>query len=186
VPTRVKIFFNVVQNSCKRNGLERQLFLFLVRQDHKTELELQIDTHRIEENNDHQSLMADRDARHGEILQEIEDKWRQKLALQLEEKSEEMRKINLDLERQEETWADTRRALEEQLHSVQNELRDQEMAVSAKQKGDLIMKSTMNKVSKVMAEADSLKAVLDMKNEEIHALRKEKAMLEVKCCLHHV
>ena len=42
------------------------------------------------------------------------------------------------------------------------------------------MKSTQNKLSKVIAEVDSLKAVLEMKTEEIHALRLEKAKLEDK------
>ena len=46
--------------------------------------------------------------------------------------------------------------------------------------GDLIAKSTQNKLTKVMAEVDSLKAVLEMKTEEIHALRLEKAKLEDK------
>ena len=46
--------------------------------------------------------------------------------------------------------------------------------------GDLIVKSTQNKLTKVMAEVDSLKAVLEMKTEEIHALRLEKAKLEDK------
>merc|ERR1712062_736423 len=52
------------------------------------------------------------------------------------------------------------------------------MAVTAKHKGDLIVKSTQNKLTKVMAEVDSLKAVLEMKTEEIHALRLEKDKLE--------
>ena len=42
------------------------------------------------------------------------------------------------------------------------------------------MKSTQNKLSKVLAEVDSLKAVLEMRTEEIHALRLEKAKLEDK------
>lgn len=42
------------------------------------------------------------------------------------------------------------------------------------------MKSTQNKLSKVIAEVDSLKAVLEMRTEEIHALRLEKAKLEDK------
>ena len=42
------------------------------------------------------------------------------------------------------------------------------------------MKSTQNKLAKVMAEVDSLKAVLEMKTEEIHSLRLEKAKLEDK------
>ena len=46
--------------------------------------------------------------------------------------------------------------------------------------GDLLMKSTQNKLSKVLAEVDSLKAVLEMRTEEIHALRLEKAKLEDK------
>ena len=37
-----------------------------------------------------------------------------------------------------------------------------------------------NKLSKVLAEVDSLKAVLEMRTEEIHALRLEKAKLEDK------
>ena len=44
----------------------------------------------------------------------------------------------------------------------------------------MIVKSTQNKLTKVMAEVDSLKAVLEMKTEEIHALRLEKAKLEDK------
>ena len=46
--------------------------------------------------------------------------------------------------------------------------------------GDLLMKSTQNKLAKVRAEVDSLKAVLEMKTEEIHGLRMEKAKLEDK------
>ena len=40
-----------------------------------------------------------------------------------------------EFERQSEKWAEVKRNLEEQFHAVQNELRNQEMAVSAKQKG---------------------------------------------------
>ena len=42
------------------------------------------------------------------------------------------------------------------------------------------MKSTQNKLTKVMAEVDSLRAVLELKTEEIHGLRLEKAKLEDK------
>ena len=56
--------------------------------------------------------------------------------MQLEEKGGDIQKLSADLERQSEKWAEAKRNLEEQLHSVQNELRNQEMAVSAKQKGN--------------------------------------------------
>merc|ERR1719479_272511 len=110
----------------------------------------------------------------------MEEKWKQTIARQLEEKTQELAKLTEDLDRQNEKYQESKRNLEHQLHSVQNELRQQEMAVSVKHKGDLIAKSTQNKLTKVMAEVDSLKAVLEMKTEEIHALRLEKAKLEDK------
>ena len=44
-----------------------------------------------------------------------------------------------EFERQSEKWAEVKRNLEDQFHAVQNELRNQEMAVSAKQKGAKII-----------------------------------------------
>ena len=110
-----------------------------MKQDHKSELDLQAESLKIEAKSlevEHESLMQDHEARHREILHEAEEKWKQKLALQLEEKCEEIQNLNGEMERQSEKWAESRRNLEEQLHSVQNELRNQEMAVSAKQKGE--------------------------------------------------
>ena len=46
-----------------------------------------------------------------------------------------------EFERQSEKWAEVKRNLEEQFHAVQNELRNQEMAVSAKQKGKVHFKN---------------------------------------------
>ena len=85
---------------------------------------------------EHESYLKDHEARHADILHEVEEKWKQKLAMQLEEKAGDIQKLSADLERQSEKWAEAKRNLEEQLHSVQNELRNQEMAVSAKQKGN--------------------------------------------------
>ena len=176
-----------------------------MKNDHKAELDLLLESHKISLKsfeNEHESYLKDHEARHSDILHEVEEKWKQKLAMQLEEKREEIDRLSGDFQRQSEKWIESKRNLEEQLHSVQNELRNQEMAVSAKQKGkampknktkpcanclydclcsgDLLMKSTQNKLAKVMAEVDSLKAVLEMKSEEIHALRLEKAKLEDK------
>ena len=112
---------------------------FPVKQDFKSELELQADSLKIEVKSlesEHENLVQDHEARHREIIHEVEEKWKQKLALQLEEQSTEIQNLHGELERQNEKWSESRRNLEEQLHSVQNELRNQEMAVSAKQKGE--------------------------------------------------
>ncbi len=146
-------------------------------------MDLQADSHRIAVQtleNQHESVLKDRDERHNDIIREAEDSWKQKLAKHLEDKADEVERLNSDWERQSEKWTETRRSLETQLTALQTELREQEMATSAKAKGDMIMKSTQNKLSKVMAEVDSLKVVLEMKNEEIHKLRLEKALLEEK------
>ena len=86
---------------------------------------------------EHENYLKDHDARHSDILHEVEEKWKQKLAMQLEEKSEDIENQTADFQRQTEKWAEVKRNLEDQLHSVQNELRNQEMAVSAKQKGTI-------------------------------------------------
>ena len=106
-----------------------------MKQDFKSELDLQkVEVKSLE--SEHESLVQDHEARHREIIHEVEEKWKQKLALQLEEQTTEIANLHGELERQNEKWSESRRNLEEQLHSVQNELRNQEMAVSAKQKGE--------------------------------------------------
>ena len=110
-----------------------------MKQDFKSELDLQADSLKIEVKSlesEHESLVQDHEARHREKIHEVEEKWKQKLALQLEEQTTEIANLHGELERQNEKWSESRRNLEEQLHSVQNELRNQEMAVSAKQKGE--------------------------------------------------
>ena len=131
--------FGLVQilEFCGENNLFK--FFFSVKQDFKSELELQADSLKIEVKSlesEHENLVQDHEARHREIIHEVEEKWKQKLALQLEEQSTEIQNLHGELERQNEKWSESRRNLEEQLHSVQNELRNQEMAVSAKQKGE--------------------------------------------------
>jgi len=162
---------------------EHEAFIEKLKQDYKSELDLLAESHRLALKaleSEHENYLKDHDARHSDILHEVEEKWKQKLAMQLEEKSQDSERQTAEFERQSEKWAEVKRNLEDQFHAVQNELRNQEMAVSAKQKGDLLMKSTQNKLAKVRAEVDSLKAVLEMKTEEIHGLRMEKAKLEDK------
>ena len=60
-----------------------------------------------------------------------------------------------EFERQSEKWAETKRNLEDQFHTVQNELRNQEMAVSAKQKGKKMPKK-INQVKKRDKDIDSI------------------------------
>lgn len=46
--------------------------------------------------------------------------------------------------------------------------------------GDSLLRSTTNKLTSITAEVDSLKAVLEMKSEELRGLRADKIMLEEK------
>ena len=46
--------------------------------------------------------------------------------------------------------------------------------------GDSLLRSTTNKLSSITAEVESLKAVLEMKSEELRALRADKIRLEEK------
>ena len=39
---------------------------------------------------EHENYLKDHDARHSDILHEVEEKWKQKLAMQLEEKSQDI------------------------------------------------------------------------------------------------
>lgn len=118
---------------------ENESFIAKLKNDHKSELDLLAESHKIDFKsfeNEQENYLKDHEARHSDILHEVEEKWKQKLAMQLEEKNEELQKIAADFERQSEKWAEAKRNLEDQLHSVQTELRNQEMAVSAKQKGE--------------------------------------------------
>ena len=111
-----------------------------MKHDHKSELDLLAESHRLglkAVESEHEHYLKDHDARHSDILHEVEEKWKQKLAMQLEEKGEDIENQTADFQRQSEKWAEVKRNLEDQLHSVQNELRNQEMAVSAKQKGTI-------------------------------------------------
>ena len=76
-------------------------------------------------------------ARHSDILQEMEEKWKPTIARQLEDKTQEWNQLTDDLECQSEKYQEMKCTLEHQLHSVQNELCQQEMAVTAKHKGEL-------------------------------------------------
>jgi hypothetical protein len=46
--------------------------------------------------------------------------------------------------------------------------------------GDSLLRNSTNKLSKITAEVDSLKAVLEMKSEELRGLRADKIRLEEK------
>jgi hypothetical protein len=46
--------------------------------------------------------------------------------------------------------------------------------------GDTLLRSTNNKLASITAEVDSLKAVLEMKSEELRSLRADKIRLEEK------
>ena len=112
--------------------------IFLVRHDHNSEMDLQAQSHQIEFRSletKHLTVLQDHEARHSDILQEMEEKWKQTIARQLEDKTQELNQLTDDLERQSEKYQEMKQNLEHQLHSVQNELRQQEMAVTAKHKG---------------------------------------------------
>ena len=123
------------------NVIYKDLILFSVRQDHKSEMDLQSQSHQIEVRSletQHLTILQDHEARHSDILHEMEEKWKQTIARQLEEKTQELAKLTEDLDRQNEKYQESKRNLEHQLHSVQNELRQQEMAVSVKHKGTVL------------------------------------------------
>ena len=103
-------------------------------------MDLQAQSHQIEFRGldaRHLTVLQDHEARHFDILQEMEEKWKQTIARQLEDKTQELNQLTDDLERQSEKYQEMKQNLEHQLHSVQNELRQQEMAVTAKHKGKL-------------------------------------------------
>ena len=103
-------------------------------------MDLQAQSHQIEFRSletQHLTVLQDHEARHSDILQEMEEKWKQTIARQLEDKTQELNQLTDDLERQSEKYQEMKQNLEHQLHSVQNELRQQEMAVTAKHKGEL-------------------------------------------------
>ena len=110
-------------------------------------MDLQAQSHQIEFRSletQHLTVLQDHEARHSDILHEMEEKWKQTIARQLEDKTQELNQLTDDLERQSEKYQEMKRNLEHQLHSVQNELRQQEMAVTAKHKG---MKNMCNVIS---------------------------------------
>ncbi|XP_059080579.1 restin homolog isoform X3 [Tigriopus californicus] len=113
-------------------------------------------------------------------LEELEAKWQEKLLSSLEEKQEEMRKVDLLWQSKEEKWQESKRSLEDQIHTLQNEIKEHEALSRAKNKGDLQLQAVHNKIEKVNAEAESLKAVLELKTREVHVLRNEKVRLEEK------
>ena len=92
--------FGLVQilEFCGENNLFK--FFFSVKQDFKSELELQADSLKIEVKSlesEHENLVQDHEARHREIIHEVEEKWKQKLALQLEEQSTEIQRTSSNL-----------------------------------------------------------------------------------------
>lgn len=80
----------------------------------------------------------------------------------------------------EEKWQESKKSLEDQIHTLQNEIKEHEALSRAKNKGDLQLQAVHNKIEKVNAEAESLKAVLELKTREVHVLRNEKVRLEEK------
>ena len=110
-------------------------------------MDLQSQSHQIELRSletQHLTIIQDHEARHTDILQEMEEKWKQTVALQVEEKTQEISKLTEELERQTEKFQEIKRNLEHQLHSVQNELRQQEMVISSKHKGTFYHKVWKN------------------------------------------
>ena len=68
--------------------------------------------------------------------------------------------------------------LEQQIRSLNQELREADC--KSARKGDARVSAAHDKISKLQAEVDSLKAVVEMKTEDIHTLRIEKVRLEEK------
>ncbi len=74
---------------------------------------------------------------HAESKQELrglEITWQQRLRDSTEEAT---RRLEADWQRKEERWGETRRSLEDQVRSLQTEIRDQDIIARAKNKGDL-------------------------------------------------
>ena len=66
-----------------------------------------------------------------------ESKWQQKLLDSLEQQRSEKDNLDSSWQHKEEKWMESRKSLEEQIHSLQNEIRDQEAMARSKNKGDL-------------------------------------------------
>eukprot|EP00095_Tigriopus_kingsejongensis_P012174 maker-scaffold345_size201316-snap-gene-1.22 protein:Tk12174 transcript:maker-scaffold345_size201316-snap-gene-1.22-mRNA-1 annotation:"hypothetical protein BRAFLDRAFT_63857" len=162
---------------------QHQKILDKVNRDHKEAIG-EIIEHRIND-------LTEQDKRHEHEVQghqmcfkaqldEMDAKWQQKLLQSLENKQNEMRKFDQIWQTKEEKWLEGKQSLEEQIHLLQTEIKEQEVLSRAKNKGDLQIQAAHKKTEKISAEADSLKTVLELKTHEVHVLRNEKVRMEEK------
>ncbi len=93
-----------------------------------------------------------------------------------------------DLSTQEENWDECRRSLERKIQTLQAEIKEHEETIDrmakASSKGnkddDIRTQAAQKKLDKVNAEVDSLKAVLELKTDEVRQLRNENVRLAEK------
>ena len=144
---------------------------------HRTELE-DVHSTRIKD-------ISTQDEQHAKDLErvrvECEERSKARLLEVVEKKNQEILEVKNDWEHSEERHAEARKAFEEKLRALQNDLNSSD-AVSgrAKSKKDAQLKAAQEKMDKIGAEAESLKVVLDLKSEELRSLRNENVRLEEK------
>ncbi len=122
--------------------------------------------------------LTQQDERHGAEAEAIraearkefeasEARWRIRVKEREEEGRKRLEEAGREHSSREERWAESRRSLEEQVRGLQQELREQEEQARIKGKGDLQLQAAHRKIEKVTAEVDSLKAVLELKTQEV-------------------
>jgi regulator of replication initiation timing len=105
-------------------------------------------------------------------------RWQQRMLETVDKEREEREKLVHEFLTKEKEWAESKRALEAQICSLKAELREHLEGSHAKGKRSRQLTEAQVNLTKVQAEVDSLKSVLDMRTDEIRNLRQENARLE--------
>jgi len=110
--------------------------------------------------------------------EEAESRWQQRLLDSIEAERDEKQKCEREWLAKEDKWEESRRNLESQVRSLQSDLREQETLARSKGKSSAQLQAAHRKLEEVQAEVESLKAVLEMRSDELKRLRCENARLE--------
>ena len=128
--------------------------------------------------------LSSQDEEHAKELERIriecEERSKARLLEVVEKKNQEILEVKNEWEHSEEKHAEAKKAFEEKLRALQNDLNSSDAVNRAKNKKDAQLKAAQEKIDKISAEAESLKVVLDLKSEELRSLRNENVRLEEK------
>ena len=140
-------------------------FNFPVQAVHKSELE-ELNKLRINDltaqDERHEQELRECQQNFKDKLDQLDAKWQERLLATLEEKQEDMKKVEHEFQQREEQWTESKKSLEDKINYLQSEVKVKEAEVfsKVKSKGDARLTSAYNKLEAVEAEVESLKTVL--------------------------